>query len=253
MEEFIQEITKKAGEMAMQYFGKVGVKYTKAHALDPVTEADLAISKFLIEEIQKKYPDHAIISEEEEKQLGESEYVWIMDPIDGTLNFSRGTPLFGVMVALMHNDELELACINLPALGEFYFAQKGKGAFCNGEKISCSKFTELKDSYGTLGGPYKNEAVSVPSTMFRQSVEVGYTFTKLVCSATANAWAAKGARDWYVGNGGGLWDYAAPVLLLQESGCKVTNFAGEPWQFTDRQLIAANPELHAKIMKIAKQ
>lgn len=248
MEEFIQEVTKKAGAMAMEYFGKVGVKYSKTNALDVVTEADLAISNFVIAEIKKKYPDHAIISEEEEAKLGESDYVWIIDPIDGTLNFSRGTPLFGVMIALMHKDELDLGCVILPALNEFYFAQKGKGAYFNGEKMACSTHPTLIDSYGATGRNYGSGKGLLQK--LEQAAQENFTYTKLLASAVAKSWVARGARDWYFGNGGGVWDYAPVVLFLQESGCTVTNYKGEPWKITDTELVAANPTLHAAIMKI---
>ena len=156
MEQFIQNITKKAGDAVLSKFKLVGVSYTKKDDHDVVTEADLLSNEILSDAIKEKYPSHGIISEEMDDYNPDAEYKWIIDPLDGTLNFSRHVPNFGVMTALSRNSEVELACIYLPALKEFAFAKKGEGALLNKKKIQCSNTEKWSKSVGLLPGSLSN-------------------------------------------------------------------------------------------------
>ena len=129
MDRFIQKIAKAAGAAVLKKFGKVGVKYMKSEALwDCVTEADLISDRLMVSAIKKKYPDHGIISEESGSHNPDADYVWIIDPIDGTFNFSIGVPQFGVMVCLAYRGDIVLSAIDLPATKEFFFAKNRKGS-----------------------------------------------------------------------------------------------------------------------------
>src|SRR3989344_9501077 len=113
---FIQKLAKEAGVAVLKRFGKDGVHYMKSdHVWDVVTKADLLSERIIISAIRKKYPEHGIVSEERGVLKEGAEYLWIIDPIDGTLNFSLGVPLFGVMICLVHRGNVILSVINLPA------------------------------------------------------------------------------------------------------------------------------------------
>jgi myo-inositol-1(or 4)-monophosphatase len=224
MEQFIKEITKKAGAAILKKFGKVGIKYTKKDATDVVTEADLIANKIIIDAIKKKYPDHAIISEETgEYQVG-AEYCWIIDPLDGTRNFSTRTPMFAVMVGLARNDEMKMATVYNPCANELFFAQKGKGAFLNNKRVHCSKQKTWKDSWGLISANLSERNAAVMDKLLKYSKKEIFWVSALGSGGVSAMYQANGRRDWRISRGGGLWDYAPTSLILSEAGCKVTNF-----------------------------
>src|SRR3989344_3431493 len=129
-DKFIQDIAKKAGDAVLKRFGNSGVHRMKSDRVwDVVTEVDLLAYKIITSAIKKAYPDHGIISEESGGINNHAEYIWIIDPIDGTLNFSRNVPMFGVMICLARRDKIILSAINLPCSKEIFFAKAGKGAY----------------------------------------------------------------------------------------------------------------------------
>src|SRR3989344_7418089 len=149
MEKFIQKMAREAGVAVLKKFGKIGVHYKKSDRVwDVVTKADLLSEKIIMSAIRKKYPDHGIISEESGSVKEGARYVWIIDPVDGTLNYSRGVPTFGVMIGLVRDGEVILSAINLPATKEFFFAKAGNGAYLNGKRIHCSRVKDLKKTAG---------------------------------------------------------------------------------------------------------
>ena len=124
-EKFIQQITKKAGDLTKKYYGKIGVAYTKQNKGDVVTKADLLSNNLIVNAIKKNYPTHGIISEELKAENANAEYVWVIDPLDGTRNYSTKTPMYGVIVALAHKKKVIMGAINIPILDEMYFAREG--------------------------------------------------------------------------------------------------------------------------------
>ena len=140
---FIISAFRFASKIATDNFGKVS-GITKAEDNNQVvTETDLEISNFLINEIRKTYPTHNIIDEEIGVIDNNSEYTWVIDPIDGTSNFAKGVPLFGIMIGLLKKDTPIAGGIALPAFSEICIAEKGKGAYCNNEKITISSEDNL--------------------------------------------------------------------------------------------------------------
>lgn len=250
IETFIKEITKKAGEITLEKFGKVGVLSTKKHILDIVTEADLLSNAFLEREIKKKYPDHGIISEELGKYNTNAEYVWIIDPLDGTLNFSKQIPFYAVLVGLKKGDTMEMGCVYQPVSGDLYFARKGKGAFLNGKKIRCSPQRTLVNSIGLMNDLVKKERLQSMNRLL-DTLEGGRCNIRIFASIGLScAYVADGREDWYVSHEGAVWDYAAATLIAQEAGCTVTDFDGNPWNVDTKKMIIANKQLHAQLFKM---
>lgn len=250
METFIKQITKEAGDAILKKFGKIGVKYAKKDATDVVTEADLVANKIITSAIEKKYTAHAIISEETgEHQIG-AEYCWIIDPLDGTRNFSTGTPMFGVMIGLVINGELELATIYNPCTNELFFAKKGKGAFLNDKKIHCSEHKKWQHSWGLINSHMSEKNRANLQKILAGSIKEPVWLSSFGCIAASTMYLANGRRDWGVSQGGNLWDYASPVLILREAGCIVTNLKGEPWSMKDKEFLVANKYIHPRLVKI---
>lgn len=249
MEQFLRDITQRAGELAFQHFGRAAVRFTKANPADVVTDADLAINKLLGDEIVRAYPTHGIISEEQPELKPDAEYVWIVDPLDGTRNFATRTPLFGVIVALAHRGELELAAIAIPTEHQMYFAKRGGGAFCNGKAIRCSATTAWAYSYGCCGSSQRADKVEPLVRLIRSAADEPFWLSMFGSVAAIAAYVADGRRDWFASFGGAVWDYAGPALLMREAGCIVTNLRGEPWTLADRQMMAAPPALHGELIR----
>jgi len=253
MEKFIQEITRQAGQLVAEQFGHVGVSFTKKNAADVVTEADLASNRLIADSIRQRFPTHGIISEEQPESNTDAEYVWIADPLDGTRNFSTCTPLFGVMVAVARHGVLEMAAIHDPINDRLYFAQAGRGATANGNPIRCSTQQVWPYSYGCTGASVIASKVSGLVGLIKSAAREPFWINQFGSAAVGAMYVADGRRDWGISFGGSIWDYAAGVLLMQEAGCVVTNLKGEPWTLQDRQLVAANPHLHAHLLAIVRQ
>lgn len=252
METFIKTITKKAGDVLKEKFRTVGVKYAKQDVYDVVTEADLLSNEILTAAIKKQYPAHGIISEETGEYQTEAEYLWIIDPLDGTLNFSTHVPNFGVMVALAKNKRIKLAAIYCPMFDEFVFAKKGGGAYLNDKKITCSKKKKITESIGCLSASISPPNEWLWKKLLAKSKEGKFIINIVYSIAVEALYIAAGRRDWKISSGAYVWDYAAPSLILAESGCRVTTLEGVPWQMEmgKRSLVAANPRLHRELLEM---
>ena len=253
MEKFIQHIAKKAGDAVLKRFGKEGVHYAKSKRLwYVVTKGDLLSERIIVSAILKKYPEHGIISEERGSVNEGARYVWVIDPIDGTLNYSRGVPAFGVMVCLVHRGEVILSAINLPATGELFFAQVGKGAYRNGKRIKCSQAKKLSETFGTGSTSISKRAARFMTNLIKISRNERTMFGSFASMANNACYTAAGMRDWMVSMNGSIWDFAPAYLILKESGCRVTDAKGKLWKFGMLEIVAANPTLHRQLLKLTK-
>lgn len=252
-EKFIKETAKEAGAAVLKRFGKDGVHYAKSKRIwDVVTKADLLSEKIIVAHIRKMYPDHGIISEESDTKNADAEYVWIIDPIDGTLNFATGTPLFGVMVCLTYKGKVILSVINIPATNEFFFAKAGKGTYFNGKRIRCSGRKDFFVTFGTGSTSLSPRATRFFGNLLKISRKGDMMFGSLGSMANNACYTADGRRDWMVALNGSIWDFAPAVLILKESGCKVTDTKGQPWKLGMLEMVAANPRLHKELLKLTK-
>lgn len=252
---FIKSITKKAGDASLSLFGKVGAHHYKSQNLsDAVTKADLRAEHIITSAIKKKYPSHGIIAEESGTYRSDAEYVWVIDPIDGTLNFASKIPLFGTMVALARNGRVELACIYLPCTKELAFARKGKGAFLNGKRMRCSKQKEWGKSRGCVAQSLRRATIPFLEGVIARAKRKPCVVNAFGSVAVKAIYVADGRSDWFAFKGiGGTWDAAAPSLILEEAGCKVTNAQGKPWRVGDIGLIAGSAPIHTRLLSIAKK
>lgn len=251
---FIQKVAKEAGDAVLKRFGKDGVHYIKSKRIwDVVTKADLLSEKIIVSRIQEKFPEHGIISEESGSKNEGSEYVWVIDPIDGTYNFSSGTPLFGVMICLVHKGDVILSVINIPATRELFFAKAGKGAYMNGKRIKCSSRMDIKSTFGS-----GSTSLSLRSKRFVKNLlavnasDSNMLYGSFGSMANNSCYVAAGRRDWMVAVHGSIWDFAPAYLVLKEAGCKVTDTKGNPWKFGTLEMIAANPKIHTQLLKLTK-
>ena len=216
-----------------------------------VTEADHAAEKAIIDVIRQEYPDHFILSEETGELKTESEFKWIIDPIDGTVNFSNGIPLCCVSIALEKNGEILLGCVYNPLMDEFYFAQQGMGAFLNDKKITVSSKNEVIKSCLVTGFPYTYlDAPNGPLQVFEKLVRRGVPVRRLGSAAIDLCWVAAGRFDGFYEHNLQAWDSAAGFLMVEEAGGKVTDFKGNPYSPYQPHLLATNGNIHDELRSI---
>jgi len=196
---------------------------TKSSEVDLVTEIDKLSEKYFLEVISRKYPDHGILSEE----YGESEHVnsdfrWIIDPLDGTTNYAQGLPIYAISVALQYKGETELGVIYLPMLDLLFEAVRGKKAFLNGERIEVGTKTKMRECLLATGFPYdRAQAIDNNTDYFSYFVPRARGIRRLGSAAYDLANVAAGIIDGYWELYLNLWDVAAGILLVQEAGGKV--------------------------------
>lgn len=249
MEQFIEKTIKEAGKAELEMFGKVDVHYTKTTLHDVVTKADLASQQIIGDAIKKHHPEHGIVGEEENlDHQSDADYVWYIDPLDGTKNFSTRIPIFGINIGLAHKGEIILGAVYLPFTDEFCFAEKGKGAFLNGKRMQCSEKKEWAYSYGIGGMRASSKNTLLREVIGKLSNNTAWIMA-IASSAVTAVYIADGRRDWYVSRGSSIWDYAGPSIIMKETGLLVTNSQGHDWSLADKEIFVANSHLHPELIK----
>ena len=226
------------------------------HQREVVTKFDLESERIIINEIKKSFPDHRILSEEAGENKKDSPCLWIIDPIDGTTNFTMHNPLFCVSigVAVKKDNGYELICgvVHAPILGETYVAVKGKGATLNGKKIKVSKTKEGKVLNAFCHGrdtKYVKQAIKY----FSAQKLGGFDCRQLGSAAIELAYVAAGRLESIVIPGTNPWDVAAGALLVREAGGRVSDFAGKEWTVNEKNIAASNRLVHHELLSILKK
>jgi myo-inositol-1(or 4)-monophosphatase len=241
-----------AGADQLQHYFNGEFKISSKDSInDLVTEADHAAEKAIFEVIQKEYPDHFILSEETGEIKSNSEYKWIIDPIDGTINFANGIPICCVSIALEKNGEVILGAVSAPIINEMYFAEKGKGATLNDKKISVSSKTALKTSCLVTGFPYTYlDAPNGPLQVFEKLIRRGIPVRRLGSAAIDLCWVAAGRFDGFYEHKLQAWDSAAGFLIVEEAGGKVTDFKGNYYSVYQPHILATNGLIHEELRSV---
>lgn len=222
---------------------------------DFVTKADLDISDFLKNKLKEQYPEIGFISEEEKMAVEEGKSYWILDPIDGTTNFMHAMTICGVSLALYQEGEIKLGVIYAPYTNELFWAQKGGGAYLNGNKIACSQNKTIGQSLAALeyNAYYKEEYKSA----FLQAYRIYNNFQDIrtLGSATMElAYVACGRLDAFLGRFLKPWDYAAAWLLIVEAGGKLGDLSGEISLFKlNRCIVATNAYIYEDFVRLLNE
>lgn len=215
-----------------------------------VTEADHASEKAIFDTIRDSFPDHFILSEEAGEIVMDSEYKWIIDPIDGTINFAHGIPICCVSIGVEHKGEMIMGSVYNPFLKEFFFAEKGGGAFLNEEKIHVSKQSEVIKACLVTGFPYTYiDMPNGPLECFDRFIRKGIPVRRLGSAAMDLCWVAAGRFDGFYEHKLNAWDSAAGFLLVEEAGGKVTDFNGNKYSPYQPQILATNGNIHDEMIK----
>ncbi|MGN6475965.1 MAG: inositol monophosphatase family protein [Flavipsychrobacter sp.] len=253
LKQVLLEATKEAGKIIQQYFqGSFNIE-NKEGINNLVTEVDKHSEKAIIDIIRKNYPEHSIISEEEGEMLQESDYQWIIDPIDGTVNFAHGIPICCVSIGLKHKDELLLGAVYNPMMNELFFAEKGKGAYLNDKPIRVSSKTNCAKACLVTGFPYKwPNSSEHPIRVFERFILEGLPVRRLGSAAIDLCWVACGRFDGFWEYNLSSWDVAAGYLIVQEAGGRITNFDGAPYSVFDKETLATNGHIHEDMLRLIR-
>ena len=227
---------------------------TRKRHNDFVTEVDKAAEKAIIEVLHRAYPDHAILAEESGATAGsqgESEYTWIIDPLDGTTNFIHGFPQYAVSIALRHKDTITQAVIYDPTKNELFTATRGRGAYLDDRRIRVSKRTQLAETLIGTGFPFRDfETLDEYIGMFRALTARTAGLRRAGSAALDIAYVAAGRLDGFWELGLSPWDMAAGVLLVQEAGGLVGDFRGEPGYLDSGRIVCGNPKIFAQMLQV---
>ena len=242
----------KAGAAELSRFFNQKFKVSHKEGINNlVTEADHAAEKAIMDVIKSKFPGHYILSEEAGKIIQDSEYKWIIDPIDGTINFAHGIPLCCVSIAVEKQGEIILGAVYNPNLEEFFLAEKGKGATLNENRIYVSEQTEVIRSCLVTGFPYTYiNMPNGPLEIFERFIRKGVPVRRLGSAAIDLCWVADGRFDGFYEHKLEAWDSAAGYLIVEESGGKVTDFDGNKFSPYQHRVLATNGKIHDEMLDL---
>lgn len=240
------DAAKNAEEIILSYYNENSITVELKPDETPVTRADTEAEKAIRETIKKSFPDHGFLGEEFGTQEGTSPYTWIIDPIDATKNYIRKIPIFGTQIALMHDDELILGISNAPLLNELLSAEKGKGAFLNGESIKVSKVSQLSEAMICHGG----------IKWFVEKEIFDGIYNLINDTARSRGFGdfysyhlvASGRVDAVIEAAISIWDIAAITVIVREAGGMVTDVQGQAITKDTASLVATNGILHNTIL-----
>jgi myo-inositol-1(or 4)-monophosphatase len=228
------------------------VRVSRKAQNDYVTEVDSAAEQIIIETLLEAYPDHSILAEES-GQTGspDAEYVWIIDPLDGTTNFIHGFPHYAVSIALQHRGVITQACIYDPTRNDLFTATKGEGAYCNERRIRVSKCEKMADALIGTGFPFRDMSkLDLYTRMFKTVTEQAAGLRRPGAASLDLAYVAMGRFDAFFETGLAAWDVAAGALLITEAGGLVGNFMGEQNYLHAANILAGAPRVFGQLVSL---
>jgi len=241
-----------AAELRRYFNGNFSIT-SKGTINDLVTEADHASEKAIIKIIQDKHPDHFILSEETGSFITNSNIKWIIDPIDGTINFANGIPICCVSIGVEQDGEMIMGAVFNPFMNELFFAEKGKGATLNEKPIKVSDKDNLLTSCLVTGFPYQYlDTPNGPLEIFEKLIRKSIPVRRLGSAALDLCWTAAGRFDGFYEHKLQAWDSAAGYLIVQEAGGVVTDLKGEKFNPYQPGIIASNGKIHDQLLALMK-
>ncbi len=252
MKATMQEVAHRAGDFLMEHFREDGdLLRMRTTAKEAATVYDRRADNLIVQGIRGAYPDHSILSEEGGLVEGDPDWLWVVDSLDGTGDFADWNPLFSVCLALRHKGEVVLGLVHAPAIGEFYVAEKGQGAYLNERRIRVSDISGLGDSYiFYCEGGEKNR--SRTGGLLRRVYPLVKDIRKLGSAGLETAWVAAGKGEAYFTTAIEPWDVAPGVLLVREAAGEVTDFRGQEWRLERSDLVFSNGRIHRGLLELMK-
>ena len=233
---------------ASQDIGTLTVKSKNFN--DFVSEIDVAAERTIIDTLKEVYPTHGFLGEESGSTSHQSDFIWIIDPLDGTTNFLHNFPQYCVSIALQHKGEITQAVIYEPNRNDLYTATKGRGAFLNDKRIRVSKCDKLKESLIGTGFPFRDfKHLDTYLAMFKSMLQKTTGIRRPGSAALDLAYVANGSLDAFWEIGLSPWDIAAGALLVQEAGGIISNLNGKEGWLQSGNVLAASPKIYDAMLE----
>lgn len=250
----------RAGEWIKSKQGEFSKLTLKSSAQDLVTEVDKGSERMIRKLLMTYFPTHSFLGEESVQpgtdasaavldEMRSSEFLWIVDPIDGTTNYVHGFPFYSVSIALAHKGELIVGVVYDPSSDEMFVAEKGKGAYMRGQLVSVSDEKRLQDSLLGGGFPPRTDALSINLQAVQKLAPKVRNIRTTGSAALHLAYVAAGRLSGYCEFGLSSWDAAAGALLVQEAGGTVTDHSGIPYALSTRNIVASNGHIHDELIQ----
>jgi myo-inositol-1(or 4)-monophosphatase len=244
---------KEAGRIQMEHFGHShSIEYKGK--FNPVTMVDKLCEQAIVQKILDAFPDHDFLTEESLFEMKGSPWKWIVDPLDGTTNYFHGYPCFCVSIGLEEEGEVRLGVVYNPILDELFHAEKGEGAYLNGNRISVSHEDRLDRSFFCTGFPYDvRERTDYYLRYFREFIIKSFALRRPGSAAIDLCYLAAGRFDGFWEFKLHAWDVAAGSLMITESGGKVTDFKGQPFSIYSGEILASNGLIHKEMLQTIRE
>lgn len=241
-----------AGKIQMKSFGRAHRVEHKGE-IDLVTETDRLSEEKILDILGAAYPDHSCLAEESPPSGGNSGYLWVVDPLDGTTNYSRGFPVFAVSIALYGEGRPLVGAVYSPPLDELFTARRGGGARLNGRKILVSRQESLGQGFLATGFPYDiRRSKRNNLDHFARFAVRSLAVRRAGAAALDLAYVAAGRFDGFWELKLKPWDTAAGVLLIEEAGGRVTTLSGRPFRLGNRDVVASNGLIHEQMLSVLR-
>ena len=251
MLDFAIETVKQAGSIIMQHFGKISSVDRKSTDIDLLTIADTESEAYILDRIKAAYPQHHIIAEESDLTEGNSDYRWVIDPLDGTTNFVHNLPIFAVSMGLQYKEETILGVVYNPATNKCFWAEKNGGAYLNDKPIHITSTNTLSNSLLVSGFPYiHDDRYDKYFDLFQELYGKTQGIRRLGAAALDFCFVAMGRFEGFWEFGLQPWDVCAGALILTEAGGRVSDWDGSPMPFSGTRVLATNFHIHGEMMDV---
>jgi myo-inositol-1(or 4)-monophosphatase len=266
--DFALETARQAGGVLRKHYHQCHTVQRKSSDIDLVTEADLASEQFIIETIRERFPEHSILSEEavgaasdpnpsvtDQQEIAKGrEYLWLVDPLDGTVNYAHGYPVWGVSLALAEQGKVIVGVVYDPLRDEIFWAERGRGAWLGTARICVSETENLHAALVATGFAYKRATLEDNNLAEFGAVMPRVQGVRRAGAAVLDlAHLAAGRLDGYWEMHLQPWDWAAGTLLVEEAGGAVSDMRGEPWLLEKNTLVASNGLLHKELLAVLEK
>jgi len=260
---FVLENLRSAAKIASDNFEKVKSIEKGTDNNQVLTQADIDIGNLLVSQITKHFPDHNVIDEEAGIINRQSNFTWVVDPIDGTSNFANGIPMYGIMLGLLNKNIPVVGGVALPTFQEFYYAERGQGAYRNDRQIKVTDMNDLLKCLVVyaLDGHQENPELTHQESKLLADIVLNIRNLRSSNSCFDIMMVASGKYGAWLNRTSKIWDNVAPQVIIQEAGGVYTNFIGKPIDYSNPlnksennfTVCASSPLLHRRLQEIIQQ
>jgi len=251
----LKSVILRAGNVLRKHFGKVS--YKQKRRADLLTIADLESQKTILDAIRREFPQDDYKAEENEEKMTGAEYLWVVDPLDGTTNYAHGYPVACTSIGVLKRGRGFLGGVYDPFRRELFFAQKNKGTTLNGKRLSVSTTPKITDSLLITGFAYdRAERADYYLARFKAFMKRSHDIRRSGSAALDMAWIAAGRADGFWEYELNPWDVAAGLVLVEEAGGTVTDFAGIPWddwRDMGKRTLVSNGKIHGSMVDVLRR